>query len=246
MESASLEAYNKILRNSSSHPSCQLVIFVSCLNIDALCATKMLSLLFKKTIGTISDNEKSGEQSFRRDIYVLDAHRPWNLDNIFGSQIIRCFDDGTVDDTLGEQKEAYYKLLELARRVVTMSSQVRENDNNGGDDEATDADEVTDEDEEDEDETISNKRGNSSIGPNGSQKKATERSKSMNMKVFLEEYYSQGTTVVNSISAQIYSLLSAIGETNLSNLWLNILGTTSLDVAYAQVYNRLYPYCKMK
>ena len=114
------EAYNKILRNSSSHSSCQLVIFVSCLNIDALCATKMLSLLFKKQLvqsqivpifgyselrrhySQLDDNinslllvgfggvidleafleidpqeyvidtdEKSGEQSFRRDIYVL-------------------------------------------------------------------------------------------------------------------------------------------------------------------------------
>ncbi|CAI4608147.1 CCQ_1a_G0035590.mRNA.1.CDS.1 [Saccharomyces cerevisiae] len=285
------EAYNKILRNSSSHSSCQLVIFVSCLNIDALCATKMLSLLFKKQLvqsqivpifgyselrrhySQLDDNinslllvgfggvidleafleidpqgyvidtdEKSGEQSFRRDIYVLDAHRPWNLDNIFGSQIIQCFDDGTVDDTLGEQKEAYYKLLELDEESGDDELSGDENDNSGGDDEATDADEVTDEDEEDEDnETISNKRGNSSIESNGLSKRKQRKKQIHEYEGVLEEYYSQGTTVVNSISAQIYSLLSAIGETNLSNLWLNILGTTSLDIAYAQVYNRLYP-----
>ncbi|GMC39129.1 unnamed protein product [Saccharomyces cerevisiae] len=268
------EAYNKILRNSSSHSSCQLVIFVSCLNIDALCATKMLSLLFKKQLvqsqivpifgyselrrhySQLDDNinslllvgfggvidleafleidpqeyvidtdEKSGEQSFRRDIYVLDAHRPWNLDNIFGSQIIQCFDDGTVDDTLGEQKEAYYKLLELDEESGDDELSGDENDNNGGDDEATDADEVTDEDEEDEDETISNKRGNSSIGPNDLSKRKQRKKQIHEYEGVLEEYYSQGTTVVNSISAQIYSLLSAIGETNLSNLWLNILAS---------------------
>lgn len=115
---------------------------------------------------------------------MLDAHRPWNLDNIFGSQIIQCFDDGTVDDTLGEQKEAYYKLLELDEESGDDELSGDGNDNNGGDDEATDADEVTDEDEEDEDETISNKRGNSSIDRMISQKESNERSKSMNMKVF--------------------------------------------------------------
>lgn len=256
------EAYNKILRNSSSHSSCQLVIFVSCLNIDALCATKMLSLLFKKQLvqsqivpifgyselrrhySQLDDNinslllvgfggvidleafleidpqeyvidtdEKSGEQSFRRDIYVLDAHRPWNLDNIFGSQIIQCFDDGTVDDTLGEQKEAYYKLLELDEESGDDELSGDENDNSGGDDEATDADEVTDEDEEDEDnETISNKRGNSSIESNGLSKRKQRKKQIHEYEGVLEEYYSQGTTVVNSISAQIYSLLSAIGK----------------------------------
>ncbi|CAI4046080.1 hypothetical protein SKDZ_12G1530 [Saccharomyces kudriavzevii ZP591] len=284
------DAYNKILRNSSSHSSCQLVIFVSCLNIDALCATKMLSLLFKKQLiqsqmvpifgyselrrhySQLDDNinslllvgfggvidleafleidpeeyvldtdEKTGEKSYRRDIYVLDAHRPWNLDNIFGSQIIQCFDDGTVDDTLGEQKAAYYKLLELDQRSDSdvLSD---DDDNDGGEEEATDADEATDEDEEEEHSGIApNKRSNSTIGPNNLSKRKQRKKQIHEYEGVLEEYYSQGTTVVNSISAQIYSLFSSIGETNLSNLWLNILGTTSLDIAYAQVYNRLYP-----
>ncbi|CAI4046042.1 DNA replication initiation factor CDC45 SKDI_12G1530 [Saccharomyces kudriavzevii IFO 1802] len=284
------DAYNKILRNSSSHSSCQLVIFVSCLNIDALCATKMLSLLFKKQLiqsqmvpifgyselrrhySQLDDNinslllvgfggvidleafleidpeeyvldtdEKTGEKSYRRDIYVLDAHRPWNLDNIFGSQIIQCFDDGTVDDTLGEQKAAYYKLLELDQHSDSdvLSD---DDDNDGGEEEATDADEATDEDEEEEHSGIApNKRSNSTIGPNNLSKRKQRKKQIHEYEGVLEEYYSQGTTVVNSISAQIYSLFSSIGETNLSNLWLNILGTTSLDIAYAQVYNRLYP-----
>ncbi|EJS42738.1 cdc45p [Saccharomyces arboricola H-6] len=290
------EAYNRILKNSSSHSSCQLVIFVSCLNIDALCATKMLSLLFKKQLvqsqivpifgyselrrhySQLDDNinslllvgfggvidleafleidpdeyvintdEKSGEKSFKRDIYVLDAHRPWNLDNIFGSQIIQCFDDGTVDDTLGEQKEAYFKLLELDQN--SDKDELSDNDDDdGGEGEATDVDEATDEDEDDDEDekgegntTKSNKRRNSSASSNGLSKRKQRKKQIHKYEDVLQEYYSQGTTVVNSISAQIYSLLSAIGETNLSNLWLNILGTTSLDIAYAQVYNRLYP-----
>ncbi|MCB6419170.1 cell division control 45 family protein, partial [Streptococcus salivarius] len=70
-----------------------------------------------------------------------------------------------------------------------------------GDDEATDADEVTDEDEEDEDnETISNKRGNSSIESNGLSKRKQRKKQIHEYEGVLEEYYSQGTTVVNSIS----------------------------------------------
>ena len=57
----------------------------------------------------------------------------------------------------------------------------------------------------------------------------------------IEDYYTQGTTVVNSVSSQVYSLLSAIGETNIQQLWLAILGATSLDTAYSSVYNRLCP-----
>ncbi|CAI4047451.1 hypothetical protein SUVZ_12G1580 [Saccharomyces uvarum] len=293
------EAYNKILKNSSSHSSCQLVIFVSCLNIDALCATKMLSLLFKKQLvqsqivpifgyselrrhySQLDDNinslllvgfggvvdleaflgidpddyvidpdQKPGEKSFRRDIYVLDAHRPWNLDNIFGSQIIQCFDDGTVDDTLDEQKAAYYKLLELENEREQdgndglSDDDDDDDDDNDGEDEMTDADEATDEgeDKEDQDDSIaSTKRSNSDKNSNALPKKKQRKKQIHESEGVLEEYYSQGTTVVNSISAQIYSLLSAVGETNLSNLWLNILGATSLDTAYAQVYNRLYP-----
>ncbi|CAI4035036.1 hypothetical protein SMKI_12G1740 [Saccharomyces mikatae IFO 1815] len=287
------EAYNKILRNSSSHSSCQLVIFVSCLNIDALCATKMLSLLFKKQLvqsqivpifgyselrrhySQLDDNinslllvgfggvidleafleidpeeyivdtdENSGEKRFKRDIYVLDAHRPWNLDNIFGSQIIQCFDDGTVDDTLGEQKTAYYKLLELDQENDNGEPSDDGNDDDSDENEVTDVDEVTDEDEDEEggnNGSISNKRSNSARDSNSVSKRKQRKKQIHEYEGVLEEYYSQGTTVVNSISAQIYSLLSAIGETNLSNLWLNILGTTSLDIAYAQVYSRLYP-----
>lgn len=66
------EAYNKILRNSSSHSSCQLVIFVSCLNIDALCATKMLSLLFKKQLVQSQIVPIFGYSELRRHYSQLD------------------------------------------------------------------------------------------------------------------------------------------------------------------------------
>lgn len=276
------DPYQNILRNSSSHSSCQLVIFVSCLNVDALCATKMLSQLFKKQLvqsqlvpvfgyselkhhysrlddnvssvilvgcgGSIdieafleidpneylveTDDENKGHiKKFKRNIYVFDTHRPWNLDNIFGSEIVSCLDDGTVEDYLGEQKDAYFKLMEA-------------------DNESTDDDEYPDEDTEedephddtDEDDDVLNRKRPSPTGEEHTKKQRKERKKLINKyENILEEYYSQGTSVVDSLSLQVYSLISTIGECSLQYLWLTILGASSLDTPHPQVYNRLYP-----
>lgn len=277
------EPYHRILRNSSSHSSCQLVIFVSCLNIDALCAAKMLANLFRKQLvqsqlvpvfgygelkdhySKLDDNVTSvifvgcgggicldefleldtenllmdtedalKERKFRRHIYVFDSHRPWNLDNVFGSEIVMCLDDGTVDDSLQRQKEAYFQLIRL---------DADDRDQEDGDDtqeDETDGDEEEDEDNEDEDDDGGRKRSGSE---DSSKKKDRKQRKKLidQYETTLEDYYSQGTSVVNSMSLQIYSLITTIGESNLKYLWWTILGATSLDTTYPQVYNRLYP-----
>ncbi|CCD23293.1 DNA replication initiation factor CDC45 NDAI_0B02580 [Naumovozyma dairenensis CBS 421] len=295
------QAYYNILKSSSSHSSCQLVIFVSCLNIDSMCATKMLSNLFKKELvqlqivpvfgyselkklysqldininsvilvgfGAVVDleaflnldnnnttdnnntpdnnNNNNNNNNSERLIYVLDAHRPWNLDNLFGSDIIHCFDDGTVENNLQHEKEAYFKLVKLEEERENDSEDDGLSDDDEDDDDDDDDDEEQDQTDEDEDEESnidSKKRKKSSSNNNNPRKKLIiQRRKDINTyERFLEEYYSNGSTIVNSISTQIYSLLSSIGETNIQNLWLTILGATSLDTAYSQVYNRLFP-----
>lgn len=278
------DPYNRILRSSSSHSSCQLVIFVSCLNIDALCSAKMLTNLFKKQLvqsqlvpvfgygelkehySKLDENVTSvifvgcgggicldefleldpeqllmdtedalKERKFKRHIYVFDSHRPWNLDNVFGSEIVRCLDDGTVEDSLEKQKEAYFQLIRLDAET--------ENQEEDEDTEEDETDEEGSEDEnedEDEDEDGDGKRSSSE---DKSTKKAKKQRKRLidEYETTLEDYYSQGTSVVNSMSLQVYSLITTIGESNLKYLWWTILGTTSLDTAYPQVYNRLYP-----
>lgn len=304
--------YNEIIRNSSSPSSCHLCIFVSCLNIDALCATKMLSNLFKKqlvqlqivpifgyselkwnyeqikdnlSINSIilvgfggfidiesfldidpqeykisseinnvntddeinvpdNKNNQDEEMKYLRYFYVLDAHRPWNLDNLFGSTMIKCLDDGSVEeDSLNGVKVAYQQLLML------------EEDNNN--DDSDDDDDITDKDTEEEEEdekvfiNVNNKRTKSSEVEENKYTKdyidldklpRKQRKKQIHQyENILEEYYSQGTTIANSISSQVYSLLSSIGETNLQQLWLTIIGTTSLDTEYTAIYQRLFP-----
>lgn len=276
------EPYNDILRDSSSHSSCQLVIFVSCLNIDALCATKMLSQLLKRQLvqlqivpvfgyaelkshysrlddninsvilvgcgGSIDiesffeidpkellvDNEDKDVEKgakYRRNIYVFDAHRPWNLDNLFGSDIVNCMDDGTVEEELSEQKKAYFRLLEL-------DNEMKEGDDEEEtDSEQTDKDEI-DDDDDDEVEFVNRKRPS----PESKKQSRKQQKKEIHeLETTIEEYYSSGTSVVNSLSLQVYSLISAVGECNLNYLWLTILGATSLDTPHPQVYNRLYP-----
>ena len=270
------QAYNKIIKESSNPSTCQLVLFVSCLNIDALCATRMLATLFKKQLvqlqivpvfgyaelkshyakldeninsvvlvgfgsyvdietfldidasGYVSGEAADGSKLYRRHIYVLDGHRPWNLDNLFGSDIVQCFDDGTVEDSLGEQKEAYFKLIELEAQ-------------NG--DESSDEEDSTDEDEDDDDdeENAQGKRMHPDDAKYKKQQRKMRKKQISQYEPVLEEYNSQRTSVVNSIASQVYSLVSAIGETSITQLWLAILGATSLDTSYSSVYNGLYP-----
>lgn len=304
--------YNEIIRNSSSPSSCHLCIFVSCLNIDALCATKMLSNLFKKqlvqlqivpifgyselkwnyeqikdnlSINSIilvgfggfidiesfldidpqeykisseinnvntddeinvpdNKNNQDEEMKYLRYFYVLDAHRPWNLDNLFGSTMIKCLDDGSVEeDSLNGVKVAYQQLLMLEE----------DNNNDDSDDDGDITDKDTEEEEEDEKVfiNVNNKRTKSSEVEENKYTKdyidldklpRKQRKKQIHQyENILEEYYSQGTTIANSISSQVYSLLSSIGETNLQQLWLTIIGTTSLDTEYTAIYQRLFP-----
>lgn len=273
-------AYEKIVRNSSSHSSCQLVIFVSCLSIDALCATKMLVRLFKKQLIQLQlvpvfgyselrehflkldDNinsvllvgcggmidvesffeidaqeylvEEKPEPKFKRNIYVLDTHRPWNLDNLFGSQVVTCFDDGTVDETLQEQREAYYKLMEL---------EDEQNSESDGDPEENDTEEDSNEKDSGDEDSDDDFPGKRRVSQEDNPKKQRKLRKKLlhNCEAIMEDYYSQGTTISNSLSVQVYSLLSSIGETKLQFLWLTILGASSLDTSFPQVYNKLRP-----
>ncbi|SJM84120.1 probable Cell division control protein 45 [Zygosaccharomyces bailii] len=284
------EPYHQILQSSSSHSSCQLVIFVSCLNIDALCAAKMLTNIFKGQLvqsqlvpvfgyaelkehylkldedvtsvifvgcgggicldefleihpeELIVDTENSvQEPQFKRHIYVFDSHRPWNLDNLFGSEIVVCLDDGTVEESLEKQKEAYFKLMQLD----ATSDEQNESQEQSNEDEDTQEDEPNEEEdtnvsEEEDVGGLSNKRPNSDS--DSAKKKRKQRKQLIDeYETILEDYYSQGTSVVNSTSLQVYSLITTIGESSLKYLWWTILGVSSLDTTYPQVYNQLYP-----
>ena len=179
----------------------------------------------------VTGETPSGDKIYKRHVYVLDGHRPWNLDNLFGSDIVQCFDDGTVEDSLGEQKEAYFKLIEL-------EAQMGEEEEEG---ESSSEDDTSDDDDDDDEENANGKRLHPDDAKYKKQQRKLRKKQINQYEAVLEEYYSQGTSVVNSIASQVYSLVSAIGETSITQLWLAILGATSLDTSYSSVYNSLYP-----
>ncbi|SSD61663.1 related to Cell division control protein 45 [Saccharomycodes ludwigii] len=210
------------------------------------------------------------DDPINRSVYILDTHRPWNLDNIFGSENIICFDDNTIDDELQNEKSAYQKLSQLLEE---------EDDEEEEDEEEKDEEEEDDEEEEtereegdDNEEAISSSNDENSNsktedlgiekdegdqGEDESDPKLRKRSnkndsgktkKRKKMKGIIhqlektiQKYYTQGTTISNSLSVQIYSLVSLLGETDMDYLWLTIIGATSLDNTYPQVYNKLFP-----
>ncbi|ODV95051.1 hypothetical protein PACTADRAFT_70269 [Pachysolen tannophilus NRRL Y-2460] len=260
------KAFEDIKSTSLSHSTCKLVIFASCLNVDAICASKILTAVLKKNLisfqlipvvgysdlklkfsnldmdirnvvilgcGAMVDLETyleiDNESTDERKIYVIDGQRPWNLDNIFGSHTIVCFDDGLIEEKLEKEKAAYMVL-------VSIDSEAEEED----DDE---------EEEEEEEEEIQDDDENSSQGKRKIQ--STNGSSSKKRKLFLDEnekiienYYNMGTTTITSISLQIYTLLSTIGETSLEPLWLTIVGTSTFIQQFPNIYDRIFPVLK--
>ncbi|KAL6454300.1 CDC45 Cell division control protein 45 [Candida maltosa Xu316] len=252
-------AFQDIKRSSLSHSTCKLVIFVSCLDVDALCAAKIWSLLLRKELiqyqlipitgytdlrthydkldsdvsniiligcGAMLDlegffevdveeflgdnvNEKEDEHdldaekpdnySLTRKIYVIDGHRPWNLDNLFGSAMIICLDSGFVDGNLQQEKEAYQVLVEM------------------GDED--DEDEVDDEEHTDVDEENVAKSNSNALRK---QTRIENEDK-------IQEYYNKASAITTACSVTVYGLISAIGETNVENLWLAIVGSSGYD-----------------
>ncbi|CAN6674780.1 cell division control protein 45 [Trichomonascus vanleenenianus] len=173
---------------------------------------------------------EDGQEASGRKIYVIDNHRPWNLDNLFGSTQVICFDDGSIDDTLNQHHEAYLHLLEVSEEDLEGS----ENDDS----------------EEEDDET----RSLDSIGSNDGRQRekdaaregrraerAKKRSEYERDTQLLENYYAQGTYLNASSTTQVYTLLSNVGGANIANLWLTVVGVTSLDNQYPLIYADMYP-----
>lgn len=300
------QAFQEIKRTSSSHSTCKLIIFVSCLNIDSICTGKILSIVFKKNLiqyqlipivgytdlkkhyekldheitnviligcGSMIDLESFLDidpkeylienyqdttlneaddinqdinldpirelRKLKRKIYVIDGHRPWNLGNIFGSSVIICFDDGFIDANLIQERESYLKLID-----------VEESDDEESSDESSSDEDNEEEIEEEEiiinssDDEETNSRKRRKIDNQTKNLKKQRRKQISNWEDDIESYYNQGTTIITSSTATIYALLSSIGEANIENLWLSIIGTSSLDNHYPEVYDKIQPLFK--
>ncbi|KAK9462609.1 CDC45 family [Lipomyces oligophaga] len=304
------------LRNSTaSHTTCRMVVFVACLDVDALCASKIFAGILKRDLiphricpvtgyaelkatygdleadvttvvligcgalidledyltsneGVESDeiNESDGrEKQVRRKIYVFDSHRPWNLQNVFGTNEVVCFDDGDVDDgLLDKERDAYIKIMMLLGEEEESdtgsssdSDADRDNDDDDDDDDkledhyidddAVQDTENFDDDKSEQTNTISSFGKRKSPSSSRSPSPIPQRQKSAKHQLRREcqetvrLYYARGTSYSTPVASQMYTLLSFLGEASNSSLWLSIVGTTAVDKVSPQLYRRLFP-----
>lgn len=291
------QVFSDIKRTSSSHSTCKLILFVSCLSIDSICTAKILSLVMKKSLiqyqlipvagyadlknhfqkldpevtniiligcGAMVDiesffeidpnafvteeepmpmnfsqdlEEKNQGPSFSRKIYIIDGNRPWNLDNVFGSQMVVCFDDGYIDKNLVQERESF--------KILVDASDHESSDEGSSDEESDEHEVIEDEDDEDLDGEASDDSGESRKRRREEveiKKLRKQRRKELNSSEnIIEAYYNQGTAVLTATTAIVYALLATIGETSIENLWLSIIGASSLDRLHPEVYDKIQP-----
>lgn len=291
------QVFSDIKRTSSSHSTCKLILFVSCLSIDSICTAKILSLVMKKSLiqyqlipvagyadlknhfqkldpevtniiligcGAMVDIESFFEidpnafvteeepmpmnfsqdleennqgPSFSRKIYIIDGNRPWNLDNVFGSQMVVCFDDGYIDKNLVQERESF--------KILVDASDHESSDEGSSDEESDEHEVIEDEEDEDLDGEASDDSGESRKRRREEveiKKLRKQRRKELNSSEnVIEAYYNQGTAVLTATTAIVYALLATIGETSIENLWLSIIGASSLDRLHPEVYDKIQP-----
>lgn len=181
---------------------------------------------------------QSKETEYRRKLYVIDGSRPWNLDNLFGSDMVICLDDGYVDQNLRKEKESYYKLVNEDETNTDS-----DNDEKDGDSDGSDVGDSDDNREGGESDSGSGDEKNNG-GEDGRKHSRKRKRDLQESEEILENYYNQGTALFTACTAVVYALLATIGETSLDNLWISIVGVSSLDRVHPEVYDKIQPLYK--
>ncbi|EMR09043.1 hypothetical protein PNEG_02815 [Pneumocystis murina B123] len=286
-----VDAYSRI-KAASLSGSCTVLIFVA-LEVDALCACKMLSTIMKHDFISHKIQPVSGYQDIMDinqtvvlnnenlrflillncgalidlsqyltpqdyvTIYVIDSHRPWNLDNAFSDNNIFVFDDGDIEEKLSEERRAYEALAEAS------DSELERDDDY--DDSISDEKDFFFEDEnfeksklEKQNTLVSNNNLEDLVSSGDAKNKevssdpaqlsldcpAKHDSRSAKRKQYykyqriISNYYDSGTWFGECISSQVYSLASDIGREDNELLWLAIIGLTSQEIHRRTSYNK--------
>lgn len=247
-------AFASIVEQAGPRATCGIVLFVSALDVDSLCACKCLSRVLKteliphKIVPTVGysdlkayysqldtdtsvvimigcgatidleefleiDRDQDASSAVpSRMIYIVDNHRPWNLDNVYGSTSVTCVDDGDIEESLAEHKQAYEFL-------INDDEDEEEDENKDPNDHDDDIEEENNEEDEDED----------IIGPGRRRKQLSTNARLREQYTdLIESYYSQGTYIRSSCTVQTYAWMSSVGHTSSEGLWLLIVGASSL------------------
>ncbi|ODV91839.1 hypothetical protein CANCADRAFT_22964 [Tortispora caseinolytica NRRL Y-17796] len=245
-----LDEFERLRSSSLSHATCKASIFVACADVDALCAAKCLSLTFKHDLiphricpvagfsdagnayssldddivnvifigfGALVDLPEyfNINSRLQRYHYIIDGRRPWHLNNI-DSEFVRCIDLNPELSLIEPARHAWSALKD----VPDVSDSDTDSDTDFDDDFASSQDEDTDtESENDED------------NPDRKHRRAKRKVRRVRTKYEdeINSYHFMDTYIVASTSSQVYGLLSELGRTSNSYLWLAVVGTTALD-----------------
>ncbi|CCJ31198.1 unnamed protein product [Pneumocystis jirovecii] len=297
------DAYSRI-KVASLSGSCTVLIFVA-LDVDALCACKMLSVsglftLMKQDFISHKIQPISGYQDLMDinqtvvlnnenlkflillncgalidlyqyltpqdhiSVYVIDSHRPWNLDNAFSNSNIFVFDDGDIEEKLYEERKAYDALVEMGdlelekgsddSSLVDEKENFSENENleeelskkkhkSSTDDEHKASESLEEEKDQEKllDVCMYSTLLSSPHSTEYDSRKATQKKYYKYQKI-ISDYYDSGTWFGECISSQMYSLASDIGKEDNELLWFAVIGLTNQEMHRRMSYiNRMNP-----
>lgn len=181
-------------------------------------------------------------------VHVVDSHRPWNLENLFATSHandrVWCWDDGEVVGKLcrtGGERDAFERL------EFDLDSDSEDSDS---------ASSRSSEDEEEEGEGGKRKRTSRSpssprrrkLSPSDPPSTSTRLSNAERhrYRTILTRYYNRGESFGMGVSSMLYLLCESLGRADRENLWLAIVGLTSLylnnsiDAETYETYSQAY------
>ncbi|TPX39767.1 hypothetical protein SeMB42_g06256 [Synchytrium endobioticum] len=160
-------------------------------------------------------------------VYLVDSHRPINLQNLFGNPRIV-----VVKDEDAENEDRDIEDLKKAFKAIEYSDEEAEEEVDNGQDEQDSDEQDSDEDNSDNpDKPKSRKRKKKhdwdiNIVAAKRAKAANARRAKRDYQRTITDYYSAGTYYGTSVAEMIYILAEQLNRTSNQLLWLTILGMT--------------------
>ncbi|KAL7424938.1 DNA replication initiation factor cdc45 [Cryptotrichosporon argae] len=168
-------------------------------------------------------------------LHVIDAHRPWNLTNLFGADLTydnetdrRYWVWGDGDEAkLGREKQSW-EALEFEPQDSASNDEDEDEDE---DDEEADEGEADEDDEDDEEDENGERRPrgkrkqNGSAGPSKRPRRLNEHAHAAHVDQ-IQRYYAAGTSYGLSVAQTVYHLAAVLERADNDVLWLAILALT--------------------
>ncbi|KAJ2960378.1 hypothetical protein NQZ79_g4190 [Umbelopsis isabellina] len=153
-------------------------------------------------------------------MYIIDSHRPLNLDNLFSGTQVAVFDDDEDDENAKELMDAY-------ENVAYGSSDEDSDSSSDESDEENNEQEDDDTDDGEERSRLESDRPRQRRRLNEGETSEAKRSKARHSRMKIAQYYSSGMYYSQSVAGIMYTLANQLDRTTNDLLWFAITGVTS-------------------